>query len=31
MLLAIGNDGQFARFCQAAGRPEWAQDPRFTT
>jgi formyl-CoA transferase len=29
MLLAIGNDGQFARFCQAAGRPEWAQDPRF--
>jgi len=31
MLLAIGNDGQFARFCQAAGRPEWAQDPRFST
>ncbi len=31
MLLAIGNDGQFARFCQAACRPEWAQDPRFTT
>ncbi|WNO05263.1 CaiB/BaiF CoA transferase family protein [Rhodoferax mekongensis] len=31
MLLAIGNDGQFARFCQAAGRLEWAQDPRFTT
>ncbi len=31
MLLAIGNDGQFARFCQAAGRPEWAQDARFTT
>jgi crotonobetainyl-CoA:carnitine CoA-transferase CaiB-like acyl-CoA transferase len=31
MLLAIGNDGQFARFCQAAGRPEWAQDLRFTT
>ncbi len=31
MLLAIGNDGQFARFCRAAGRPEWAQDPRFTT
>ena len=31
MLLAIGNDGQFARFCAAAGRPEWAQDERFAT
>ncbi len=31
MLLAIGNDGQFARFCQAAGHPEWAQDARFAT
>ena len=31
MLLAIGNDGQFARFCAAAGRPEWAKDVRFTT
>ena len=29
MLLAIGNDGQFARFCEAAGQPQWAQDPRF--
>jgi crotonobetainyl-CoA:carnitine CoA-transferase CaiB-like acyl-CoA transferase len=29
MLLAIGNDGQFARFCDAAGHPEWAADPRF--
>ncbi|WP_326542672.1 CaiB/BaiF CoA transferase family protein [Pseudorhodoferax sp.] len=29
MLLAIGNDGQFARFCEAAGKPEWAADPRF--
>ena len=29
MLLAIGNDGQFSRFCHAAGRPEWAADPRF--
>ena len=25
MLLAIGNDGQFARFCEAAGQPEWAE------
>ena len=31
VLLAIGNDGQFGRFCQAAGRPEWASDPRFAT
>ncbi|MFT3717394.1 CaiB/BaiF CoA transferase family protein [Pseudorhodoferax sp.] len=31
MLLAIGNDGQFARFCEAAGHPEWAQDARFLT
>ena len=31
MLLAIGNDGQFARFCAAAGKPEWAQDERFAT
>jgi crotonobetainyl-CoA:carnitine CoA-transferase CaiB-like acyl-CoA transferase len=31
MLLAIGNNGQFARFCEAAGHPEWASDPRFAT
>lgn len=31
MLLAIGNDGQFARFCQAVERPEWASDPRFAS
>ena len=31
MLLAIGNDGQFARFCDAAQHPEWAADPRFAT
>ena len=31
MILAIGNDGQFARFCHAAGRPEWAADARFAT
>jgi formyl-CoA transferase len=29
VLLAIGNDGQFARFCTVAGRPELAQDARF--
>lgn len=31
MLLAIGNDGQFARFCTAAGHPEWALDARFAS
>lgn len=31
VLLAIGNDGQFARFCAAVNHPSWAQDPRFTT
>ncbi len=29
MLLAIGNDGQFARFSQVADHPEWATDARF--
>ena len=31
MILAVGNDGQFARFCLVAGHPEWAQDERFAT
>jgi len=31
MILAIGNDGQFARFCTVAGHPEWAMDERFTS
>ena len=31
MILAIGNDGQFERFCTAAGHPEWASDIRFAT
>jgi formyl-CoA transferase len=29
MLLAIGNDGQFGRFCKAVGKPEWADDVRY--
>ena len=29
LILAVGNDGQFAKFCEVAGRPEWAADPRF--
>src|SRR5262249_51239198 len=28
LVLAVGNDGQFRRFCQATGQP-WADDPRF--
>lgn len=31
MILAVGNDAQFARFCKACGQPEWADDPRFKT
>ena len=31
MILAIGNDGQFARFCEVAGHAEWAVDARFAT
>ncbi|MEP6906821.1 MAG: CaiB/BaiF CoA-transferase family protein [Pseudoxanthomonas sp.] len=31
MILAIGNDQQFARFCTVAGHPEWAQDVRFSS
>ena len=29
MILAVGNDGQFAKFCTIAGHPEWATDARF--
>ncbi|WP_408596231.1 CaiB/BaiF CoA transferase family protein [Limnohabitans sp.] len=29
MILAVGNDGQFAKFCAVAGHPELATDPRF--
>ncbi len=29
IVIAVGNDGQFARLCGAMGRPEWARDPRF--
>jgi len=31
IILTIGNDDQFARFCDAAGRPEWASDERYAT
>lgn len=29
MIVAVGNDGQFAKLCAVAGHPEWAADPRF--
>ncbi|HUK05645.1 MAG TPA: CaiB/BaiF CoA-transferase family protein [Burkholderiales bacterium] len=31
LILAVGNDSQFASFCQAAGCPELAQEARFRT
>ncbi|WP_374516001.1 CaiB/BaiF CoA transferase family protein, partial [Niveibacterium sp.] len=31
MILAIGNDGQFARFCEASGAQHLAADERFAT
>jgi crotonobetainyl-CoA:carnitine CoA-transferase CaiB-like acyl-CoA transferase len=29
LILAVGNDGQYAKFCDVAGRPDLAADPRF--
>jgi len=31
LIVAVGNDGQFARFCEVIGRPEWARDERFAS
>jgi crotonobetainyl-CoA:carnitine CoA-transferase CaiB-like acyl-CoA transferase len=31
LMLAVGNDGQFARLCAALGQPAWATDERFAT
>jgi len=31
LILAVGNDRQFAKFCEIAGRPDWAADVRFAT
>ncbi len=31
LILAVGNDRQFARFCEIAGRPDLPEDPRFAT
>lgn len=30
-ILTVGNDGQFRKFAEVAGQPQWADDPRFTT
>ncbi len=29
LILAVGNDSQFAKFCEVAGVPYWSGDPRF--
>ncbi len=31
VVLAVGNDAQFARFCEAAGMPHLAADPHYAT
>jgi len=31
MIVAVGNDGQFARLAESAGHAEWATDERFST
>lgn len=31
LMLTVGNDGQFQRFCDAAGVSEWALDTRFAS
>ncbi|MEM7296541.1 MAG: CoA transferase, partial [Pseudomonadota bacterium] len=31
LIIACGNNGQFARLCETLGAPEWAADTRFAT
>jgi crotonobetainyl-CoA:carnitine CoA-transferase CaiB-like acyl-CoA transferase len=31
LIVAVGNDGQFAAFCRVLGAAQWAEDPRFAT
>jgi formyl-CoA transferase len=31
LIVAVGNDAQFVRFCEVIGHPEWSQDDRFAT
>ncbi len=30
-ILTVGNDGQFRKFAEVAGQPQWADDPRFAS
>jgi len=31
LIVAVGNDGQFGKFCEVIGAPEWPRDARFAT
>jgi crotonobetainyl-CoA:carnitine CoA-transferase CaiB-like acyl-CoA transferase len=31
LVLVVGNDGQFAKFCEVVGHAEWVSDERFAT
>ncbi|PUA16334.1 CaiB/BaiF CoA-transferase family protein [Glaciimonas sp. PCH181] len=31
IVLVVGNDGQFAKFCQVIDRPDWVNDERFAS
>nr|WP_295084302.1 CaiB/BaiF CoA-transferase family protein [uncultured Roseateles sp.] len=31
LIVAVGNDNQFAKFCDILEQPAWAQDPRFAS
>jgi len=31
LIVAVGNDSQFAKFCDVVGAPQWAGDTRFAT
>nr|WP_288500715.1 CaiB/BaiF CoA-transferase family protein [uncultured Pseudomonas sp.] len=31
LILTVGNDSQFRKFCEVAGHPEWGLDPRFAS
>jgi len=31
LVIAVGNDNQFASLCNFIGKPEWSSDPRFST
>src|SRR5258706_1165750 len=31
LVIVVGNDGQFGKFCEVVGRPEWTRDERFAS